>query len=338
LAQPAERILNRRSLSDLVIHGICSNRIWIFIGVLAPFFDNIADQAGRWFASIGFDIKDLFSLQSHSLWQVGLYAFSMAMVVMIVVVSFSVIGSLISFYGYTLTTLDDRYIRRSGLFTKHEVSMRLSRLQMIVRQQDWLDRLLKRINLKFEQSNDNLNQAAPSAQSSKIIVPSINAEQCEQLIRELYPDNQLSNIKFEPISKHFLLRYIGYYLLPLWLICTTIALQNNEARLALLFSLVLFGVTALIVLRWKRWGYAHDQGYVYIRKGLIGVDYFCFPAYKVQQTQFNQSLLMKRRQLASLKLILASGSVTVPLIDEDCAYQLLNKCLYKVESSQQSWM
>jgi putative membrane protein len=77
---------------------------------------------------------------------------------------------------------------------------------------------------------------------------------------------------------------------------------------------------------------------VYIRKGLIGVDYYCFPTYKLQQTQFKQNLLMKKRQLASVKFILASGSLKVPLISQKLAYELIDEGLYQVESSQKSWM
>ena len=158
-AQP-EIVLNRRNLSDLVIHGISSNRIWIFLGGLAPFYNKIFDSIGEWLTNLGIDFKELFSLQTHSLLEVGLYALSLTMLFMFVLVGFSVIGAIISFYGYTLSKLGDKYIRRSGLFTKHEVSMGLSRLQMVVQKQDWLDVLLKRINLNLEQSNSfgkNLN-------------------------------------------------------------------------------------------------------------------------------------------------------------------------------------
>jgi putative membrane protein len=334
----AETILNRRSLTDLIIHGITSNRIWIFLGGLAPFFDNIADKAEQWFNSIGIDFNDLFSLETHTLWQVSLYAFSLAVLIMLVLVSFSVVGSIISFYGYTLSKIDDRYIRRSGLFTKYEVSMRLSRLQMIVRQQDWLDAMLGRINLTFEQSSDRAHNQSASAQSSKIIVPSVKSHEAEQLIAESYPDNALNQINFTPISQYFILRYIGWYLFPMLLISSGFALSESNSSLALSLLATFLILSLLVILRWRRWGFAQDSQYIYLRKGLFGVDYYCFPSYKVQQTQFKQSVMMKRRQLASVKLILASGSVSVPLIKDQEAYSLINDTLYKVESSQRSWM
>jgi putative membrane protein len=337
-----ETVINQRKLSDLVIHGITSNRIWIFLGGLAPFYDNIFDSISEWLTSLDIDLSQLFSLQTHSLLEVGLYALSLTMVIMFVLVSFSVIGAIVSFYGYTLSKLDDKYIRRSGLFTKHEVSMRLSRLQMIVQKQDWLDVVLKRINLKFEQSNAFGKNLSSSAASSKIIVPSIKPNECQTLIDDAYPNNNLNalicNDGFESISRRFILRNIIFVLMPLWLIITSSTLMNDQLMISALISALFIGLCALVVLRWKRWGIARDQNFVYLRKGLIGVDYYCFPKYKLQQTQFKQNLLMKRRQLATVKFILASGSLKVPMITEKLAYDLIDDGLYQVESSQKSWM
>ena len=337
-----ERVLNQRKLSDLVIHGITSNRIWIFLGGLAPFYDNIFDSIGEWLTTLGIDLTELFSLQTHSLLEVGLYALSLTMLVMLLLVSFSVIGAIISFYGYTLSKLDDKYIRRSGLFTKHEVSMRLSRLQMIVQKQDWLDVVLKRINLKFEQSNSFGKDLSQSAASSKIIVPSIKPNECQALIDDAYPDNTLNTIirndGFEAISKRFILRNIVFLLMPLWLLITSSTLMSDKLMISALVSVLFLGLGGLVVLRWKRWGIATDENFVYVRKGLIGIDYYCFPTYKLQQTQFKQNLLMKKRQLATVKFVLASGSLMVPMINERLAYQLIDVGLYQVESCQKSWM
>ncbi|WP_339724961.1 PH domain-containing protein [uncultured Paraglaciecola sp.] len=337
-----EIVLNRRHLSDLVIHGITSNRIWIFLGGLAPFYNKIVDSVGEWLTDLGINLTELFSLQTHSLLEVALYALSLTMLIMLLLVSFSVIGAIISFYGYTLSKQDDKYIRRSGLFTKHEVSMSLSRLQMVVQKQDWLDVLLKRINLNFEQSNSFSKNLNSSASSSKIIVPSIKPHECQTLIDDAYPGNALNTLvsknAFTAISKRFIFRNIVYILMPLWLIVTSVTVINDKLMLAVLASTVFLGLCGLVVLRWKRWGIARDKGFVYLRKGLIGVDYYCFPTYKLQQIQFQQNLLMKRRQLASVKFILASGSLKVPMISEELAYGLIDQGLYQVESSQKSWM
>jgi putative membrane protein len=337
-----EKVLNQRKLSDLVIHGITSNRIWIFLGGLAPFYDNMFNSISEWLSTLGIELTELFNLQTRSLFEVGLYVLSLTMLVMFVLIGFSVIGAIVSFYGYTLSKLDDKYIRRSGLFTKHEVSMRLSRLQMIVQKQDWLDVLLKRINLKFEQTHSFSQNQNSSAANSKIIVPSIKPDESQALIDDAYPNNSLNNLvcndRFTPISKGFILRNILFILMPVWLVITSFTIMNDKLMTSILVSVLFLGLCGLVVLRWKRWGVAKDKHFVYLRKGLIGVDYYCFPTYKVQQTQFKQNLFMKKRQLATVKFILASGSLMVPMINENLAYELINDGLYQVESCQKSWM
>jgi putative membrane protein len=333
-----EHIINQRSLADLILHGITNNRIWILLGGLAPFYDDIAAKLNQGMMTYGINIKDMFSLQTHSLLQVGFYALSLTLIIVFVLMLFSVTGAIFSFYGYTLSKVEGRYIRRSGLFTKHEVSMPLSRLQLVIQKQDWLDVVLKRVNLKLEQMNAQLKQLDSSGANSKIIVPSITLQQSQALIKDMYPNNQLFSIAFAPISAFYLLRYIGYFLAPLFCIFATIMMiQQNWAATALGFALFLLA-SACVYLRWRRWGYAFDNNFIYLRRGLLGVDYYCFPAFKVQQCQFTQSVMMKRRQLASNKYVLASGSITLPMLPESIAFSMLDSCLYQVESSQRSWM
>jgi len=42
--------------------------------------------------------------------------------------------------------------------------------------------------------------------------------------------------------------------------------------------------------------------------------------------------------LCQLKIILASGGVTIPYIDQNVGYQIINESLYRVEQSRRSWM
>ena len=94
----------------------------------------------------------------------------------------------------------------------------------------------------------------------------------------------------------------------------------------------------LLTLRWWRWGIAADGKYVYVRRGRIGVDYLCFEPYKIQQVIVKQSVFMRRHQLASIKFVLASGSVTVPFLPEHYVKALADSVLYEVESTRKSWM
>lgn len=329
--------LNRRSVRDLVLHGLASNRIWIILGALAPFFEPLAKRAVESLGTLGVDVDALMQSSQYAMWQYVLVFLSLAFIVMALIALLSVAGSIITFFDFRLTRHDDRYIRRNGLFTRHEVVMKLSRLQMITYQQNWLDRLVKRVNLKFEQLNARYNHQTAAQSNGHIMVPSVTYAEANTLAHDAWPDNQLSTVHYQPVSKRLMVRNT---LMSLWLIvpfCLAL-LYFKQYELAAIAMGSIAPIVALIALRWKRWGYAVDEHCLYIRKGLIGVNYRCFPLYKVQQTAYSQSWFMRRFNVCKIKLVLACGGQTVPFIPSQHGQRIIDACLYRVEAFKEPWM
>jgi putative membrane protein len=335
-----EIILNRRSMRDLVIHGLTNNRIWIFLGALAPFYNAISDFLSQFFESIGFDAEVYFSLETQAWWEFGLHVLSVAMLIMFVIVSFSVVGAILMFYKYTLSKTQDRYIRRSGLLTKHEVSMKLSRIQIMVQAQDWLDVLLGRVNLSFEQNTSGVANASKAGEqmSNKLLVPSVTIEESLALMKDAMPSQTLNEQVFKPISKRYILRGLLFFALPVGILLF-VAIFRDDPVVATTFGLSAVAIIgAILVIRWRRWGYSYDQEYFYLRKGFFGVNYYCFPMYKVQQAQFKQSLFIRPYQLASLKIVLASGAKLVPYMPANEVRNIINSILDQLVVDKRSWM
>lgn len=333
-----EVVLNRRSVGDIVIHGITNNRVWIILGAAAPFYDDVFAFISDWLADKGLQLNQLVGEQTVLWWQMGLYAFVMLMILMSLVALLSVGGALLTFYGYTLSRHQDRYIRRSGLLNKQEVSMRASRIQMISAKQDWLDKVLKRVNLYFEQNTSAGKQVQELMSPNRMIVPSVTEDEALLLSREVMPGSNLKRSDYIPINKRFMLHWTALIaVLPFIVVCS-LAAWVNDPMLALIAGGVACLSIALVTLRWWRWGMAYDGQYLYVRRGRIGVDYLCFEPYKLQQVVKKQSWFMRRRKLASVKFVLASGSVTVPFLPEAYVNSLVNKVLFDVESTRKSWM
>ncbi|MCK7458296.1 PH domain-containing protein [Idiomarina aminovorans] len=332
-----EQLLNSRSIKDLIMHGLASNRIWIVLGALAPFFNSLSEKFIEGVENMGVDVDALMESSQYAFWQYFLFFLSIAFVVIAVMALISVLGSVITFYDFKLTRSNDRYIRRNGLFTRHEVVMKLSRLQMIVCQQNWLDKALKRVNLKFEQLGAGLERQSAGTSGGKIMVPSVTLEQANTLASDAWPENQLKTIKYHPVSKRLAVRNT---LIAFWLLVPlSIALTYYEQTELALASVTLFVLaTLLIILGWKRWGYAIKDDFIYLRKGLIGVNYRCFPIHKIQQTQLHQSWFMRRFRLCSVKFVLACGGQTLPFIKKPTGEKLVDTSLHQVEALKRSWM
>lgn len=333
-----EQILNTRSLKDLILHGITNNRVWIIIGALAPFYDDVARYLASFAEQLGFDYHSYFDSQSLAIWQLGIAFISLFIVAALLITFLSVLGSIVLFYDYSLAKNDDRYIRRSGLLTKQEVTMKRSRLQVIALKQDWLDVILGRINLELKQNSSGMqNSNELQADSNKILVPSVTRDEANSIIRDAFVNNKLGEITFKAISQRFILRQC-LWLIPLNLLFSVIT-YSKSGIYAILFTQILTGfMLFLIYCRWARWGYADDDEYIYLRKGLFGVDYYSFPKYKVQQTQYIQSRMMLRNGLASINIVLASGALRIPFIRQGDAKRILGNALFTVCHLKRSWM
>lgn len=338
-----EVLLNQRSLKDLVIHGISNNRVWIILGFLAPFYNSIGENFTSFLNTMGFDIVAYLDYQSQSIGLFVLHVMSLVMFIMLLIVGFSVVGSIFVFYQYRLSRHGDRYIRRSGLLTKQEVSMRLSRIQIAVQQQDWLDILIKRTNLRFEQNTSLPGAAGGQAgninNASKLIVPSVTPEESMDLIQDAFEVKRFNAIDFAHISKRYIVRLCAFPILPIIGVLIALAIGNNFSTTGwatiTAVSAVLF---SLACLKWWRWGYYFDKDFVYIRKGLFGVNYYVFPIGKTQQVKYKQSIFMRPSKLADVQYVLASGAHKVPLIPETLAREKADQALFVVAKFKPSWM
>jgi putative membrane protein len=338
-----EILLNERSLLDLVIHGISNNRVWIFLGFLAPFYNTIGENIGMVLENIGIDIVAYLDYDGQSIGLFLLHVLSLVMLIMLAIVTFSVIGSIFVFYNYKLSRLGERYIRRSGLLTKHEISMRLSRIQIAVQQQDWLDLIFMRSNLRFEQNTSlpaSGGQAGSINSASKLIVPSVTVSESATLIQNAFDVKAFENLNYNRISKRFILRILAFPVLPMLMLANTFVLKISELNVIIFSLLAVFNILALslVYMRWRRWGYYFEDDFVYIRKGLIGVNYYVFPKAKTQQVVYKQSLFMRPRQLADIVFILASGAHKVPLIPQSIARQEADNALLIIARDKPKWM
>ena len=333
-----EEVLNRRSVKDIIIHGITNNRVWIILGAAAPFYDDVFGVVSEWLANKGLQLNQIVGEQTVAWWQFGLYAFVVLMMIMALVALLSVGGALFTFYGYTLSRTGDRYIRRSGLLNKLEVSMRASRIQMITAKQDWLDKVLKRVNLYFEQNSTAGQQMQELMSPNKLIVPSVTEDEAFALSQEVMPGCDLRGQHYQTISR----RFIRFWLLAAWttpllgIFVVGAVTSHLDIMIGAVSTFII--VALLLTLRWWRWGIAYDNKYVYIRRGRVGVDYQCFEPYKAQQVIVKQSIFMKKRKLATIKFVLASGAVTVPFLPEEYVNKLADSVLYEVEATRKSWM
>lgn len=258
---------------------------------------------------------------------------------LIAVVLIAVAVAFLRYYDFTLWRGPAAYRSSAGLLSQREVAVQFSRIQRVVLVQTPLARCFRRYRLTLFPAADDMDE---------LVVPLLDGAAAESLRGEVF-GNESPGLTLLPANRAFV-RVSPFHIRGLAL---KIATAPALALPAIMFlSGVLGGALAEVSvwillwalagglvawLHWWRLGYMHDDDGMSIRGGFFdrGVDAFLFR--KVQHVTVRQSLLQRRRRLATLEIGLATETVSVPCIDHGIASRLRDYMLYRVESSRRRW-
>lgn len=320
---------------DMLRIGLADRRALIVFAVIGPFIERMDDHIERYLATL-VDIAAVNGVELD-----GISGISIAVAVFFIVVFLFIVVSIAAAflrYNNFRLLLQGKTLRsHAGLSTAYEHSMDLGKIQTLRLQQGVALRLMKRFQLTAHQAI-----SARKGRRKAFEVPVITAEIGDALhSRFLAPDggrlslNPASSgfVAISPYSVRSKILFAG--LLPALL--ATVVLMKPLGSLALFFLLWLPIVAAAAYQNWKRAGYVHDDEEIIRRSGLLGYRTVSLLFRKVQRVTVSQSRYQRRKQLATLQMYLASGSVKVPYIKHEKAKQLRDYILYKVETSRKAW-
>lgn len=333
--------LNSRSISDLIVHGVTNNRVWIFLGFLAPFYKPIIEISERSLESFAINLSDFFDVTVLGLSNVIINFIVVFMIVIATFSLFSVLATIIMFKGYRLLRIKDRYVRECGLFTKHEISLKHSRVQMLIQKQSYLDKLFKRYNFIYRQvsTTRHSNDAGAASSTSKLLVPSITLAQSNALLDDCFNAESLNQISYRRISKRYIFRLMLLVIVPICAVLQALVyFKQPDQWLQYSVHFVCLLLPFLVILRWYRWGYNFSKSHVYIRKGFIGETKLIFPLAKIQQLQESQSYFMKKAKLTNVQFVLASGTNSLVYIPQMGFEKIKQRVLQTMITDKPKWM
>lgn len=332
----AEQPFFQRSLSDLVIHGLTNNRAFIVLAGAAGLVAQ-SDPFHRLIGLYAAPVGELVGSFSLALLAVLIVVF--AIFILGVFALLSVVVSIVSYYGFSIYRAPGSLTVARGLFTKHEIHVRKSRIQTITLTQDWLDYLLERRNIVLEQISHGSPQDPDAGSRERILVPSVRLAETASLLDEVLPGCRVDTLEYTPIARRWFHKFalIGTALHSL-LLLPPLLVPAVPGFVLPLVVLAWPAHMALIYMTWKRAGIAVDGGLVAARSGTIGINYQVFPAFKAQDLAHAQSVLMRRRGLSTFLAHTASSTIRVPYLPTPLVRQLVDYCAYDVASSQRSWM
>ena len=327
-------VLIQRSSRDIVIHGLSSNQAWLVLAGLLGVYSQLPESSQLSSETVVALFPD--SMMEATAAQIWLIGFVLLMIGVALMLGLSVLASLLIYKNFQLSRIPDGFAVGHGALSRRELHVRQRRIQTVAIQQNWIARYFSRFNVKFEQIAHALSSGNGD---QKLLVPAVSMEQSQMLIEDAL-DCSYTSIAGEPYSavSALYLRKRWYWLAVIGLPLLLLLVVNFPPWVVAVVSVITGLLAWAAYCSWRILGVAVNKEHLILRRGLIGRSYVVVPLAKIQRINFVQTHFMQRRQVAHLRLVLASRTVTIPYLSAHMARQVADYALYLVEARPKSWM
>lgn len=335
-AAPEATTLLELGSADMVRIAVSSSRVLLVLAVLGPLSEAMDLELHERFEETVLTVSgaaDGAGLPGPALW------FAVAVAVILLLFTGAVAAAFLRYHRFRLSAGEAVLRSTGGLLTRHEHSVDRDKTQSLVTTQNVVLRRFRRFRLRLRQAAGGRGGAG-GAQA--FVVPLCTAEERHRIAREVFTDEfrqltlEPTADEFERVSPAYLRsRIVMFGVAPA--LAATFALLPAAGTAALAALLWIPLAAAAAWQRYRRLGVLATADGLVLRSGFLGYRLSAHLHRKVQKVAIHASPLQRRRKLATLRIYLAAGAVSIPFIDSVAAERLRDCILHRVESSRRPW-
>jgi putative membrane protein len=328
VTEVAEEMILKLTPGDLLKIGISQNHLRAGLIILAfgvQIFQQIQDMFREKAAEYS---NEFIGFISNSNW--ALITF-LVVFFLVVVILFSLFRTVLKYFDFNLTKKEGAYRIESGLLNKRNIIIPHGKVQELKWETSPLKKLFGIYHLWFKQAVSGQNK-----QQQLVDAPGCLTIHLEKLRNDLFGNDKLTDaLKIYSNPYYFRRLWMIYGWVPVLL---SSPFLNDEwiYWLAVVIWLAASAFYCSLILKKRYFSMNNEQ--IIVSKGAISHQFTQMELHKIQAVEFRQSVFQKKRSLSSLSIMNASGSITIPYIDETVAKQIYNYLLYHTEVSKKKWM
>lgn len=328
--------LRAYTFRDLLTIGLTSNRAVILVAIAAPFLETLFDG---YIDSVGpTEISEATRAARQGDPMLFAAAFAgFAISIMLLLTIASVGGSILSYFRFRLIADAIRFRSTGGLLTRHEHAVRYSKIQALDLHQNLLQRFAGVFRISARQAASG-SESARTSFSVPLVEPSLLGPVSEATFGDEFADCGLDprRADFSPVARHYIRsNVLARGVLPALAAALLLSPSLRSGALAALFWIP--AAWLYFHQSYKHLGVRIRENGLAMRSGFIGRRVVVFLFRKVQRITVSQSPFQRRRDLATLKLFLASGVVRIPYVHLNDARRLSDYILFRVEADKRAW-
>ena len=226
------------------------------------------------------------------------------------------------------------FVIEKGLFNKKEQAAKDTKIQIIKSSQNLLQSLtgIYEINMRQASSSE-----AKSAKSFKAV--GLSNEDVEKTKYYIFSDKleQLKAQRPERVDVYYLIRRVSYWSLVFIPISVSFFLFDQKEFMIYALGFWFFGLLRSYLSFMKK-KFIITKDLLLVKGGIFGSESTLLLNRKVQNIKLFSTPFQRRRNLASIAIYTASGTVTIPDVKKSLLEQIQDYLLYKVEENSKSWM
>ena len=303
-------VIHRLGIKDLVIAGLTTNHLvsaMVLAGALWNFADDILPDTIYQRAA-----DSIYTLARQLAAQSAMQAIIIAVVgvlsVMIVGLLFSILGSILLFYGFTFSRRGEDLHRAYGLFTQRSSSLPRHRIQVLKIEEKMMRRLFGLATLRADTSGRS-REREDDNKGRDVVIPIVKRAAVDQLLPVFFPDFMSDPAEWKRVSKLAIRRGM----IKGGLLCVSIvsALFAYQREFIAIWPLLFLPIIYLVnVIRYRSLGYAMGNRYFRTRHGWLGRSTQIVPINKIQSVEVSQTPFDRRLGLATMSVDTAGQAFT----------------------------
>jgi putative membrane protein len=312
---PAERVLVRLRLGEVMLAGITGSRAAAALVVLGPL-----SQASDWFPGLSDRLLGWFDPEAVAPTTPAAFL-AVAVLAVVVWLGLAAASSIVTDHGFTLARVGDDLVVRRGLLERREAVLPLSRLQVVRIEESLLRRLLGLASIRIQSAG---RTGGSDRTASRLAVPVLQRSEVNRLLGELLPGAAPVRRLLAPppaARRRAVTRSVRRTAVVVAAVALPLLLLTSPDAAALWSATVLVvAVLALAVLAglaaYRNLGHAAGSGFLYARVGVAIRVTTVVPVAKAQSGSVRSSPFQRRSGLATLHVDIAGGGPAPRVYDE----------------------
>jgi putative membrane protein len=315
---------------NLILVGLSQNHIrtglaavGIILGYLQQFREITEDEMEDY-------IHDSAVFLSQS--GVGIF-FTVFFIFIIISLMASLVLTILRFYGFEAVSRKRGIYIGSGLLARREYQVPENKIQYLQWKSNPLRKLLGLKTITIRQAS-----SVATSKVASVVIPGCTTEHLSQFYGRYLPETASNDPIYntQPARFYLIRLFLFFWLIPV----AALTLITWFKYPILLVPAVGYALLAplFIYQYYKSINIVVFENGIRLLKGWVfrtGIDLKLF---KIQNVTVFQTIFMVKRNLYTLRLHTASGSISIPYLSQKDAFELYNYLLFKTICSKEKWM